>query len=142
MPKSYAEPVENFICSLTSLVLLRRDAYLCHARPNLDAFRRRNLHSATISWADLFDRTLMQEYEQHLIRFGVKQDPKKTFPPLQETQEGQRWTPVPGPQDVFTNQCRHPNTWCNSLFSPPSPGWSQRRHRQLQGMQPLGYHKQ
>ena len=73
MSEAYADLVAIFIASsLTSLVLLRRDAYLCHAHPSLDAFRLHNLRSATISGDDLFDRTLMQEYEQHLIGLGVK----------------------------------------------------------------------
>ena len=53
----------SIISSLTNLVLLRRDAYLRHTHPNLDAFRLCNLPSATISGGDLFDRTLMQEYD-------------------------------------------------------------------------------
>ena len=32
MSKAYADLVANFISSLTNLVLLRRDAYLCHAQ--------------------------------------------------------------------------------------------------------------
>ena len=54
-----------------------QDACLRHAHPNLDAFRLRNLHSAPISGGDLFDRSLRQEYEQHLIGLGVKTGTKK-----------------------------------------------------------------
>ena len=64
MSKAYADLVANFNLSLTNLVLIRRDAYLQHAHPNLDAFRLRNLRSAPVSGGDLFDRSLMQEYEQ------------------------------------------------------------------------------
>ena len=78
MSKAYADLVSNFLSSLTSLVLLRRDAYLRHAHPNLNAFRVRNLCAAPVSGGDLFDRSLMQEYEQHLIGLGVKMDPRKS----------------------------------------------------------------
>ena len=44
MFKAYADLVANFISSLTNLVLLRRDAYLCHAHPNLDVFRLLSNH--------------------------------------------------------------------------------------------------
>ena len=77
MSKAYADLVANFNSSLTNLVLIRRDAYLRHAHPNLDAFRLRNLRSAPVSGGDLFDRSLMQEYKQHLIGLGVKTGTKK-----------------------------------------------------------------
>ena len=43
MSKAYADLVPNFIFFLINLVLLKRDAYLRHAYPNLDAFRLHNL---------------------------------------------------------------------------------------------------
>ena len=109
MSKAYADLVANFISSLTNLVLLRRDAYLRHAHPNLDAFRLRNLRSATVSGGDLFDRTLMQEYEQHHIGLGVKPVSKKDrFHPYKkpkrgrggqrQQQQGLFYQPMPAPQ--------------------------------------------
>ena len=77
MSKAYADLVSNFLSTLTNLVLLRRDAYLRHAHPNLDAFRVLNLRTAPVSGGDLFERSLMQEYEQHLIGLGVKPGSKK-----------------------------------------------------------------
>ena len=77
MSKAYVDLVANFNSSLTNLVLIRRDAYLRDSHPNLDSFRLRNLRSAPISGGDLFDRSLMQEYEQHLIGLGVKTGTKK-----------------------------------------------------------------
>ena len=77
MSKAYKDLVSNFLSTLTNLVLLRRDAYLHHAHPNLDAFRVRNLRAAPVSGGDLFERSLMQEYEQHLIGLGVKPGSKK-----------------------------------------------------------------
>ena len=103
MSKAYADLVANFISSLTNLVLLRKNAYLRHDHPNLDAFRLYNLRSATIS-GDLFDRTLMQEYEQHLIVFGVKPRSKKDrFHPYKKQKKGRG---------------EHQHTWCNSPFFP------------------------
>ena len=109
MSKAYADLVANFISSLTNLVLLRRDAYLRHAHPNLDIFRLRNLCSATVSGGDLFNRTLMQEYEQHLIGLGVKPVSKKDrFHPYKkpkrgrggqrQQQQGLFYQPMPAPQ--------------------------------------------
>ena len=72
MSKACAVLVGNFNSALTNLVLIRRDAY-----PNLDAFRLCNLCSAPVSGGDLFDRSLMQEYEQHLIGLRVKEVSKK-----------------------------------------------------------------
>ena len=72
MSKAYTVLVSNFISTLTILVLIRCDAYLCHAHPNLDTFRLCNLCAVPISGGDLFERSLMQEYEQHLIGLGVK----------------------------------------------------------------------
>ena len=78
MSKAYADLVSNFLSTLMNLVLLRRDAYLRHAHPNLDAFRARNLHAAPVSGGDLFERTRSETW----IQEGA------TFPPIQEKQEG------------------------------------------------------
>ena len=90
MSKAYADLVSNFLSTLTNLVLLRRDAYLHHAHPNLDAFRVRNLRAAPVSGGDLFERSLMQEYEQHLIGLGVKPGSKKEqrFHPYKKSKRG------------------------------------------------------
>ena len=90
MSKAYADLVSNFLSTLTNLVLLRRDAYLRHGHTNLDAFRVSNLRAAPISGADLFERSLMHEYEQHLIRLGVKPGSKKEqhFHPYKRNKEG------------------------------------------------------
>ena len=77
MSKAYADLVSNFNSTLTNLVLVGQDADLRHAHPNLDAFRLRNLRLAPISGGDLFDRAMMQEYEQHPIGLGVKTGTKK-----------------------------------------------------------------
>ena len=74
MSKAYANLVANFISSLTNLVLLRRDAYICHAYPNLDP-----KHSGCVASAS------------HRVG-GKTRIQKRPLPPLQETQEGQRWT--------------------------------------------------
>ena len=118
MSKAYADLVANFISSLTNLVLIR-DAYLSHAHPNLDAFRLHKLRSATISGGDFFDRTLMQEYEQHLIGLGVKPGSKKTVStPTRNTRRVEVDSLSPR-RDFSMNQCRHPSIWCNNLFFPP-----------------------
>ena len=90
MSKAYADLVSNFLSILTNLVLLRHDAYLRHAHPNLDAFRVRNLHAAPVSGGDLFERSLMQEYEPHLIGLGVKPGSKKEqrFHPYKKNKRG------------------------------------------------------
>ena len=110
MSKAYADLVSNFLSTLTNLVLLRRDAYLHHAHPNLDAFRVRNLRAAPVSGGDLFERSLMQEYEQHLIELGVKPGSKKEqrFHPYkkskrgrggrQQAPQGVYYQPMPAPQ--------------------------------------------
>ena len=93
--------------TLTNLVPVRRDAYLRHAHPNLDAFRLRSLIPNI--WGDLFDRAMMQEYEQHLIGLGVKIGTKKErFHPYkkkgmgghqrQHAQQGVFYQPMPAPQ--------------------------------------------
>ena len=124
MSKAYADLVSNFLSSLTNLVLLRRDAYLRHAHPNLDAFRVRNLRAAPVSGGDLFERCLMQEYEQHLIGLGVKPGSKKEqrFHPYkknkkgrggrQQAQQGVYYQPVPAPQYMVQQP----------LFQPPQQG--------------------
>ena len=126
---------------LSSLVLLRRDAYLRHTHPNLDAFRLRNLRSATVSGGDLFDRTLMQEYEQHLIGLGVKPVSKKDrFHPYKkpkrgrggqrQQQQGLFYQPMP----AQSTPVYHSATF---LFSSP-PRWAKRRPRWPQGTRPWG----
>ena len=69
---AYQHLLEKFLHILTNLVLIRRDAYLKNAHNSLDAYRLKNLRAAPISGQDLFERSLMQEYEQHLIGLGVK----------------------------------------------------------------------
>ena len=111
MSKAYADLVSNFLATLTNLVLLRRDAYLRHAHQSLDSFRVRNLRSAPISGGDLFDRALMQEYEQHLIGLGIKPGSKKEqrFHPYKKGKRGRGsqhqqqppqgvYYPMPAPQ--------------------------------------------
>ena len=109
MSKAYADLVSNFLSTLTNLVLIRRDAYLKHAHSSLDSFRIRNLRSAPISGGDLFDRSLMQEYEQHLIGLGIKPGSKKDqrFHPYKKGKRGRggrqqppqgMYYPVPAPQ--------------------------------------------
>ena len=69
---AYQHLLEKFLHLLTNLVLIRRDAYLKNAYNSLDAYRLKNLRAAPVSGPDLFERSLMQEYEQHLIGLGVK----------------------------------------------------------------------
>ena len=117
MSKAYADLVSNFLSSLTNVVLLRLDAYLLHAHPNLDAFRVRNLRAAPVSGGDLFERNLMQEYEQHLIGLGVKPGSKKEqrFHPYKKNKRG--GMDVNRLNKGFTtNPCRHPSIWCNCPF--------------------------
>ena len=75
MSKACQDLVANFISSLTNLVCTMQDPYLCHAHPNLNAIRLRNLHAAPIS--DLFDRAFVQQYEKHLFGMEVKPGSKK-----------------------------------------------------------------
>ena len=102
MSKAYADLVANILSTLTNLVLIRRDAYLRHAHPSLDAFRVRNLRSASISGGDLFDRAVMQEYEQHLIGLGIKPGSKKDqrFHPYKKAKRG-RGNQRHQPQGVY-----------------------------------------
>ena len=124
MSKAYADLVSNFLSSLTNLVLLRCDAYLHHAHPNLDAFRVRNLRAAPVSEGGLFERSLVQEYEQHLIGLGVKPGSKKEqrFHPYkknkkgrdghQQAQQGVYYQPMPAPQYMVQQP----------FFQPPPQG--------------------
>ena len=124
MSKAYADLVSNFLSTLTNLVLFRRDAYLRHAHPNLDAFRVRNLRAAPVSGGDLFERILMQEYEQHLIGLGVKPGSKKEqrFHPYkkskrgrggrQQASQGVYYQPMPAPQYMVQQP----------FFQPPPQG--------------------
>ena len=70
--------LEKFLHLLTNLVLIRRDAYLKNAHNSLDAYNLKNLRAAPISGPDLFEHSLMQEYEQHLIGLGVKTGNQQT----------------------------------------------------------------
>ena len=72
MSKAYADLVAYFISSPTNLVLLRREAYLCHAHPNLDAFRLHNikLHSATISQAAWAKYILIHKYSNTFLKYS------------------------------------------------------------------------
>ena len=124
MSKAYADLVSNFLSSLTNLVLLRRDAYLRHAHPNLDAFRVCNLRAAAVSGGDLFERSLRQEYEQHfLIGLGVKPGSKKEQHfnlyknkngrgGRQQAQQGVYYQPMPAPQYMVQQP----------FFQPPPQG--------------------
>ena len=69
---AYQHLLEKFLRLLTNLVLIRQDAYLKNDHNSLDSYRLKNLRAAPISGPDLFERSLMQEYEQHLIGPGVK----------------------------------------------------------------------
>ena len=69
---AYQHLLEKFLHLLTNLVLIRRDAYLKNAHNSLDVYRLKNLRAAPISGPDLFECSLMQEYEQHLIGLEVK----------------------------------------------------------------------
>ena len=134
MSKVYADLVANFISSLTNLVLLRRDTYLVHAHPNLNAFRLHNLRSTTISGGDLFNRIRTVFY-----CFWVILDPKRLLPPLHETEEGQGWTPVSAPSGhLLSTNAGTPIHGATALFSPPPQVYLQRRQRRLQGTWPWG----
>ena len=69
---AYQHLLEKFLHLLTNLVLIRRDAYLKNAHNSLDSYCLKNLRAAPISGPDLFERSLMQEYEQHVIGLGIK----------------------------------------------------------------------
>ena len=119
MSKAYADLVANFNSSLTNLVLLRRDAYQRHAHPNLDTFRLHNLNSAPISGGDLFDRSLMQEYEQHLIGLGVKTGTKKEhFHPYKKKKGRGGNQPHHAPQGMFYQPMLAPQYMVQQPFYP------------------------
>ena len=121
--KAYADLVAKFNSSLTNLVLIRRDVYLCHTPPNLDTFRLRHLCSAPISGGDLFDRSPMQEYEQHLIALGAKTGTKKEcFHPYNKRRAEVEIKVTTLPKVCSTNPCQHLNTWCNIHFTPTHKG--------------------
>ena len=128
MSKAYVDLVSNFNSTLTNLVLTRRDAYLHHALPNLDAFRLVSLYSAPVSGGDLFDRAMMQEYKQLLISLGVETSTKK-----------ERFYPYKKKKGSGSHQHQHaplggyyqPVPEYGALLLSPS-GWSQRRLRQSQ----------
>ena len=110
MSKAYADLVSNFLSTLTNLVLLRRDAYLCHAHPNL-----RDLRAAPVLGGDLFERSLMQEYGQHLIGLGVKPGSKKEqrFHPYKKSKRG-RGDVNKLHKGFTTNPCQLHNIWCSN----------------------------
>ena len=69
---AYQHLLEKFLHLLTNLVLICWDAHLKNAHNSLDAYCLKNLRAAPSSGPDLLERSLMQEYEQHLIGLGVK----------------------------------------------------------------------
>ena len=105
MSKAYADLVSN--STITNLVLVRRDAYLRHAHPS---FQTEKSSLSPNIWGDLFDRAMMQEYEQHLIGLGVKTGTRKEcFHPYkkkkgrgghqrQHSQQGVFYQSIPAPQ--------------------------------------------
>ena len=123
MFKAYADLVSNFLSSLTNLVLLRRDAYLRYAHSNLDTFRVRNLHTAPVSGGDLFESSLMQKYEQHLIGLGVKPGSKKEqrFHPYKKNKKGQGWTPTGSTRGVLSTPMPAPQYMVQQPFFQPPP---------------------
>ena len=105
------------------IALIRRDAYLRHAHPNLDAFRLCNLRSAPISGGDLFDRSLMQEYEQHLIGLGVKTGTKKErFHPYKKKKGRGGNQRHHAPQDMFYQTMPAPQYKVQQPFYPHPQG--------------------
>ena len=122
MSKAYADLVSNFLSMLTNLVLLRRDASLRHAHPNLDAFRVRNLRAGPVSGGDLFERSLMQEYEQHLIELGVIPRSKKEqrFHPYMKNKKG-RGGRQQAPQRVYDQPMPAPQYMVQQPFFQPPP---------------------
>ena len=121
MSKAYADLVSNLLSTLTNLVLLRRDARLCHAHPNLDAFRVRNLRAAPVSGGDLFERSLTQEYDQHLIGLGVKPGSKEQhFHPYKKNKKG-RGGRQQAPQGVYHQPMPAPQYMVQQPFLQPPP---------------------
>ena len=129
MSKAYADLVSNFLSTLTNLVLLGCDAYLRHAHPNLDAFRVRNLRAAPVSGGDLFERSLMQEYEQHMIGLGVKPGSKKEqrFHPYKKNKMG-RGGRQQAPQGVYYQPMPAPQYMVQKPFFQPPPQGGRRGH--------------
>ena len=124
MSKAYPDLVSNFISTLTNLVLIRHNAYLHHSYPHLDAFRLSNLRAAPISGGDLFERSLMQEYEQHLIGLGVKPGSKKEqyFHQYKKSKKG-RGGRQQAPQGVYYQPMTAPQYMVQkSFFQPPPQG--------------------
>ena len=130
MSKAYAFLVSNFISTLTNLVLIRRDAYLHHAHPNQNAFRLRNLRAAPVSGGDLFERSLMQEYEQHLIGLGVKPGSKmeQRFHPYKKSKKGRGGRQM-APQGVYCQPMPAPQYMVQQPFFQPPPQGGHRRGR-------------
>ena len=122
MSKAYTDLVSNFLSTLTNLVLLRCDAYLRHAHPNLDAIRVRNLRTVPVSGGDLFERNLMQEYEQRLIGLGVKPGSKKEqrFHPYKKNKKG-RGGRQQVPQGVYYQPMPAPQYMVQQPFFQPPP---------------------
>ena len=138
MSKAYADLVSNFISTLKNLVLIRRDAYLHHAHLNLDAFRLRNLCAALISGGDLFERSLTQEYEQHLIGLGVKPGSKKEqcFHPYKKNK-----TSTGSTRGILSTHAGSTIYGARALLSTSTPRWSQRRMWQSQRVWPRRQHR-
>ena len=113
--KVYTDLVANFISSLTKLVLLRRDAYLRHAHPNLDAF---TLSNHLRRWSVQQNLDARVQTASHWL--GVKpgwSSKKDRFHPYKK-QKGRGGHQCHHLRASTINQCRHPITWCNSPFSP------------------------
>ena len=114
----------NFSSTLTNLVLVRRDEYLRHAHPNPRCFQTEKSSLSRNIWWDLFDRAMMQEYEQHIIGLGVKTGTKKEhFPPYkkkgrgghqrQHAQQGVFYQLMPAPQYMVQQPFfPHPQSGC------------------------------
>ena len=116
--------MKNLIFTLINLVLIRHDAYLHHAHPSLDAFRLHNLCRAMISGGDLFEKSLMQEYEQHFIGLGVKSGSKKEqrFHPYKKSKKG-RGGRQQAPQGVYYQTMPAPQFMVQQPFyQPPLQG--------------------
>ena len=103
--------------------MIRHDAYLHHAHPSLDAFRLHNLCPAMISGGDLFEKSLMQEYEQHFIGLGVKSGSKKEqrFHPYKKSKKG-RGGRQQAPQGVYYQTMPAPQFMVQPFYQPPLQG--------------------
>ena len=117
---AYQHLLEKFLHLLTNLVLIRRDAYLKNTHNSLDSYPLKNLRATPISGPDLFERSLMQKYEQHLIGLGVKTGNQQStrFHPYGKHKKKPRGRgrgayqqgglyPVPPPQYVMPPQFYH-----------------------------------